>query len=128
MGKRCAHQGEFHVKTKVTSLTNVQRFILEIAVRCADCKQEFQFMGLNRGKIALDGACVSPNGGIARLSIVPAFEALPPLDDMPIANLPEYVPDSIAGPDSGPMGGGYLGEDDDGEPEPPAPTDFTVVE
>jgi hypothetical protein len=92
----CLHR-ELDTKCRVTHLANVDRYILEVAVRCADCHRAFIFQGLPgkpAGEFNLDGACTSPTGILGKFSVYPENLALSPVEDMLLLNKA-----SGAGPD-----------------------------
>lgn len=107
----CLHQ-EFQLKPKFTWLTNVQRYILELAVRCGDCGQRFAFQGLNVQPVNLNGASMTADGSIGKFSMAPLNQVLAPLDDMAIAALPQASADATPETDR----------------EPPEDAEFRVIE
>lgn len=44
----CEHKN-FFCNCKVARIEDIQRFVLEITVKCTDCNTEFQFIGLKPG-------------------------------------------------------------------------------
>jgi hypothetical protein len=85
MAKNCSHQA-FDTKCKVTYLANVDRYILEVALRCAEpsCRRVFLFQGIPgkpSDQVNLDGACTSPTGIIGKFSVYPENATLAPVAD-----------------------------------------------
>lgn len=56
----CKHLN-FHADCKVARIEDLGRFVLEVRVRCVDCKKPFQFVGVEPGfnynapTVSLDG-------------------------------------------------------------------------
>lgn len=65
----CPHMN-FGADCRVARLEDSGRFMLEVSVRCLDCGQPFQFLGLPPG-LKLNGATVSLDGLEANIAICP---------------------------------------------------------
>lgn len=76
----CKHH-EFSASVKVARLEDTGRFMAEVTVRCSECGEPFQFLGLEPG-VHLDGARVSIDGLEANLAICPASAKPSPLQRM----------------------------------------------
>lgn len=67
--KMCEHK-EFKSSGKINRFADRTEMLAEIRIRCAECDESVQFLGLPAG-LALRGAAVSPDGIEARLAIIP---------------------------------------------------------
>lgn len=76
----CKHE-EFEGKIAVARLEDSGRFQAEITIRCKQCGEEFQFLGLEPG-VDLNGARVSIDGLEAHLAICPKSSKPSPLQRM----------------------------------------------
>lgn len=76
----CAHE-QFHAKVDVTRLTDSGGFTADVRIKCIQCNEPFQFLGLPPGS-RHDGAAVSIDGQEARLAICPASVQPNPLQQM----------------------------------------------
>ena len=65
----CAHEN-FSASVAVSRLVDTGRFIADVTIKCDQCGQPFQFIGLNPGVSTRD-PMVSPDGLEARLPICP---------------------------------------------------------
>ncbi len=73
----CKHMN-FRAQVKVARLEDVGQFMAEITIHCEECKQPFQFLGLEPG-IDLQGARVSLDGLEANIAICPKGSRPSPL-------------------------------------------------
>jgi hypothetical protein len=80
MKEECEHFN-FIADVKVARLEDTRQFNAEIAIKCADCGRDFQFLGLAPG-LDLQGACCTVDALEARLAIVPQGTVPNPLDRM----------------------------------------------
>lgn len=79
----CEHK-EFHAKVNVIRFEDSGRFMAEITVRCSQCGEPFQFLGLEVG-LHVDGARVSVDGLEANIAICPKSARPTPLQRMAAA-------------------------------------------
>ncbi|WP_010137342.1 hypothetical protein [Oceanicola sp. S124] len=73
----CKHTN-FGASVKVARLEDTGRFMAEVRVKCEDCGEPFQFLGLEAG-LDMQGARVSLDGLEALLSIAPNSQVMSPL-------------------------------------------------
>lgn len=73
----CPHMN-FHADVVVARLEDTGRFMAEITIKCADCGEPFQFLGLDMG-LKMRGATVSPDGLEARMAISPDTQTKSPM-------------------------------------------------
>ena len=78
--KNCKHLN-FHAHCEVARLEDTGKFMLDLRVRCQDCRQPFQFKGLPPG-LNMNGASMSVDGLTAQLAIVPKGSEATPFDQM----------------------------------------------
>lgn len=82
MSHTCEHKS-FEAQVSVNRLDSTKggpmSFMADVQVRCAECLQPFQFLGLPAGVIT-GGAAVSVDGLEARLAICPQGSAPTALD------------------------------------------------
>ncbi|TIR78836.1 MAG: hypothetical protein E5X15_10485 [Mesorhizobium sp.] len=76
----CKHMN-FGASVAVNRLEDTGRFMADVTIRCADCNEPFQFIGLEPG-LKMNGATVSIDGLEARLAISPNSQAMSPLERM----------------------------------------------
>ena len=74
----CEHKA-FEAHIQVNRLEDTQRFLVELYVRCSQCKTQFRFLGLPIG-VHLNGATMSHDGQVAILSIAPEGVELPEIN------------------------------------------------
>jgi hypothetical protein len=77
---KCAHMN-FSADVIVARLEDSGRFMAEVKVKCADCGEPFQFLGLEPG-LDLSGARVSIDGLEANMAIAPTSQVMSPLQKM----------------------------------------------
>lgn len=77
---RCKHMN-FAADVAVARLEDTGRFMADVRVRCADCGEPFQFLGLEPG-LDRNGAMVSIDGLEARMAILPNSQVMSPLQRM----------------------------------------------
>lgn len=73
----CDHK-DFHAHVGVARMEDTGQFMAEITVKCSECGEPFQFLGLEPG-IDTQGARVSIDGLEARIAICPAGARPSPL-------------------------------------------------
>ena len=87
----CEHE-DFGASVKVARITDAEgkptSFMAEVRVQCAQCRREFQFLGLQPG-LDLQGARVSIDGLEANLAICPQGEQPSALDRIAVNFAPE---------------------------------------
>lgn len=67
----CAHE-LFAVEALVVRLADTGRFVLEVSVRCAECRMRFRFLGFDQKVgMAMSEAMVSPGALELRAPIEP---------------------------------------------------------
>ncbi|MET3512791.1 hypothetical protein ABIC63_000556 [Pseudacidovorax sp. 1753] len=76
----CKHTN-FAAECAVARLEDVGRFMLEVKVRCTECGEPFQFLGLPPG-CNLEGASVSLDGLEANIAICPQGTRPSPLQSL----------------------------------------------
>lgn len=76
----CQHTA-FSLTSKVASLEDIGRFMLEVKVNCTECGKAFQFLGLNPG-LNLSGASCDLDGLEGRFAICPAGSQPNPFQKM----------------------------------------------
>ncbi|GLQ09272.1 hypothetical protein GCM10007913_12040 [Devosia yakushimensis] len=72
----CPHMN-FEASVTVARLEDSGRFMAEVKIKCAECGEPFQFLGLDMG-LNLRGATVSADGLEANLAISPNSQTLSP--------------------------------------------------
>lgn len=68
----------FNAECRVARIEDVGRFMLEVQVKCTECGQPFQFLGLTPG-FNFEGPTVSLDGLEANLPITPQGQQPNPL-------------------------------------------------
>lgn len=78
----CPHTA-FDSKVAIARLegSGPTRFMAEVRIRCVDCDEPFQFLGMQPG-LHLAGASVSLDGEEAQLAIAPTRSTESPFDRM----------------------------------------------
>lgn len=76
MTQGCKHMA-FDATVSVARLEDTGRFMAEIRIKCLDCGEPFQFLGLPMG-LNMAGATVDPDGLEARIAILPDSQTLSP--------------------------------------------------
>lgn len=76
----CPHMN-FDATVTVNRLEDSGRFIADVMIKCLDCGEPFQFLGLEPG-VRLSGAAVSLTGLEAHLSILPDSQTMSPMKRM----------------------------------------------
>lgn len=76
----CEHH-DFRANVKIARLEDTKQFMAEITVACAECGEDFQFLGLEPG-IDTQGARVSIDGLEANIAICPKGSKPSPLQRM----------------------------------------------
>lgn len=76
---KCEHQ-DFQVMARIGRITSgeggpVTSYMADITVKCADCKQPFEFIGVPMGLI-WDGPACSPDMQELRIPLTPAGEVM----------------------------------------------------
>lgn len=79
----CKHMN-FAASVKVARLEDTGRFMAEVTVKCEDCGEPFQFLGLEPG-LDMQGARVSVDGLEANMAIAPNSQVMSPLQWMAVA-------------------------------------------
>lgn len=74
----CKHMN-FEARVAVNRLEDTGRFMAEVTIKCRDCGEPFQFLGLDAG-LKMQGASVSFDGLEARLAIHPTSQTASPLN------------------------------------------------
>lgn len=83
MQSECKHM-QFDASVAVARLEDTGRFMAEITVKCRDCGEPFQFLGLEPG-LDMQGARVSVDGLEANMAIAPNSQVMSPLQRMTVA-------------------------------------------
>lgn len=83
MADRCKHMN-FDASVAVARLEDSGRFMAEIRIKCLDCGEPFQFLGLEPG-LRLSGAAVSIDGLEANIAISPDSQTASPLVRMQLS-------------------------------------------
>ncbi|RVD42861.1 hypothetical protein EN742_06495 [Mesorhizobium sp. M4A.F.Ca.ET.020.02.1.1] len=76
----CKHMN-FAANVAVNRIEDTGRFMADVTVKCIDCGEPFQFIGLEPG-LKMNGATVSIDGLEARMAILPNSQAMSPLERM----------------------------------------------
>ncbi|WP_269581867.1 hypothetical protein [Roseibium sp. Sym1] len=76
----CKHE-DFSANVDVYRLKDSGRFMADVTIKCAQCGEPFQFLGIEPG-LNLNGATVSIDGQEVRLAICPAGAKPSPLQRM----------------------------------------------
>lgn len=76
----CPHMN-FDADVTVNRLEDSGRFVADVKIKCLDCGEPFQFLGLEPG-VKLAGAAVSLSGLEAHLSILPNSQTMSPFARM----------------------------------------------
>ena len=76
----CKHEG-FDITTNVNYLEDRKKWIAEQTIKCNQCGEQFQWLGLEPG-LRLSGAAVSPDGLELRIAISPNSTTPSPFDKM----------------------------------------------
>lgn len=71
---KCEHK-EFKANVRVNRLENIGRFHADVTIKCEECQENFQFLGLPAG-LDLNGASISADGLEARLAIAPESQLI----------------------------------------------------
>ena len=79
----CKHMN-FNATVKVARLEDTGRLMAEVTVRCVDCDEPFQFLGLEPG-LDMEGARVSVDGLEANMAIAPNSQVMSPFQRMTAA-------------------------------------------
>lgn len=79
----CKHM-TFAANVAVARIEDTGKFMADVTVRCAECGEPFQFLGLEAG-LDMMGARVSIDGLEARMAIAPNSRAASPFDRMMVA-------------------------------------------
>ena len=79
----CKHMN-FSASVNVARLEDTGRFMAEVTVKCEDCGEPFQFLGLEPG-LDMQGARVSVDGLEANMAIAPNSQVMSPLQRMTVA-------------------------------------------
>lgn len=80
----CKHMN-FAANVNVARLEDSGRFMAEITIKCSECGEPFQFVGLEAG-LNLNGATVSIDGLEARMAILPNSQVMSPFQRMVRSN------------------------------------------
>lgn len=70
----CEHLN-FAAEVDVNRLEDLQRFVADVRIHCADCGVQMRFIGLPAG-VDLNGASVSADGAEGRFAIAPKGEVI----------------------------------------------------
>lgn len=76
----CKHMN-FDANVTVNRLEDTGRFMAEVTIKCLDCGEPFQFLGLEPG-LKMAGAACSVTGLEARLAILPNSQVMSPMARM----------------------------------------------
>lgn len=79
----CKHMN-FGATVNIARLEDSGRFMAEVSVKCVDCGEQFQFLGLEPG-LNLNGSAVSIDGLEAFIAIAPNSQVMSPLQKMSVA-------------------------------------------
>jgi hypothetical protein len=79
----CKHMN-FGASVAVARLEDTGRFMAEVTVKCEDCGEPFQFLGLEPG-LDMQGARVSIDGLEANMAIAPNSQVMSPFQRMTVA-------------------------------------------
>jgi hypothetical protein len=71
----------FHSHVVINRIEDTGRFMADVTIKCLDCGEPFQFIGLQPG-LNMNGATVSIDGLEARMAILPNSQAMSPLERM----------------------------------------------
>lgn len=63
----CDH--EFFESSVVVHRTELSRFMARVKIKCGQCGEEFEFFGLERDVVNLNGATVSSDGTAAYIAV-----------------------------------------------------------
>lgn len=77
MGEKCVHMN-FNAIVEVNRLEDTGRFMADITIKCDDCGEPFQFLGVKPG-LDMQGAAVDMTGTELRVSILPNSQTMSPL-------------------------------------------------
>ena len=80
----CKHMN-FAANVEVARLEDSGRFMADITIKCSECGEPFQFVGLEAG-LNLNGATVSIDGLEARMAILPKSQVMSPFQRMVRSN------------------------------------------
>ena len=79
--RECRHRTDFKADVRVVYLSDIDRYLAEISIKCAECGHSFQFLNLPLG-LNYEGAALSVDGQEARLAIAPVGRVLTPLEGL----------------------------------------------
>jgi len=80
MTTACKHMN-FDARVEVARLEDTGRFMAHVTIKCAECGEPFQFLGIEPG-LNMRGATVSIDGTEARMAIHPSSQTMSPLEKM----------------------------------------------